>query len=516
MSFLPLTQVQFRLAGWWPRNLTIAAIYIGVVMALTVMLYSGVPRAEHSGLDAGFLALVSAAQAVFVLLIAPSALRKAVQRDFQSGMIESHRLTPMSGLSLTLGYLTGPTAQAAVLFVAGLLIGSYFAGSYGQSQANTAWISLGLWHYAQLCLLFVALLVCSLTLLVAAATSGKTNILGFLIVLGIFGGWGAVYVAPGLALLMGVMSAGVLMDFFGQSGPVDGPGVTAWAVVLQVAVSVILLAATRTRLRYPERPLFSLPLGLLLMGVVGITLIVGYRHFATLDWLVDQVQANVVQWLGSTTAFLLVALFPIATAATLRYRADRTRVLGGQSPGVLHRLDALPLALLLMSAVVMFAMMPRGSLDAVGIQLPGQPAATAASPGSMPHVAALVLALMTSLWIDYVMICGMLLLRGKGVFTAAALSWGVLKALPLVLAGASQLLADVADADPGPVPEFFVTFSPIGTLAMARTDGPLWPGLIGQLGLAVGLTIIMFAVRRGLPRRFERYVRPTTDQLPST
>jgi hypothetical protein len=222
MSFRALTSANFQLSGGWRQNVVIVGLYAVMTAALATLAYRTAKPADYGDVSAVCLSLITAIQGVVVLLIAPGAVRKAVLRDFQTGMIESHRLTPLSGLSLVLGYLTGPTAQAFLVYATGLLLGGMFAGAYGQSL-GFAGVALSAWYGGQLCLLMLGLLVTALSLLAALASAGKANLMVLLLLFGVFGGWFVLPFVPGLALLAGVMSGGWLIGLFVRGGPMSQP-----------------------------------------------------------------------------------------------------------------------------------------------------------------------------------------------------------------------------------------------------------------------------------------------------
>ena len=116
----------------------------------------------------------------------PAAVRKAVLRDFQSGMIESHRLSPMSGPKIVIGYMTGAPVQSGCLLLASLLLGTAFAAHVARDLSA---VVLTGWYVMQGCLLCLAFMVAALSLLVALGTAGKVDVLTVGVLLVIFGGW---------------------------------------------------------------------------------------------------------------------------------------------------------------------------------------------------------------------------------------------------------------------------------------------------------------------------------------
>ncbi len=481
MSFRALTRAHFQLSGGWRQNLVILGAYFILVAVIAAFLYRTSKPAEHAMISAACLSFLSVIQGLLVLFVAPAAIRKAVLRDYQTGMIESHRLTPLSGLDLVLGYLTGPAAQSVLLYGAGLLAGGYFAVDYGAALGFIN-VVMGGWYFSQFCLLPLGLLVISLVLLTALTTAGKVDLTLVLVVVGLAGGWILVPLVPGLALLFDVMSAGWIIRLLARAGPPAGdPAVLGWAMLLQTALSLILLTAACRKVRAPDRPVFGTYLGLLLLTVTGVTLVIGMELFPGFRWLFHMHETPVWQWLASTVVFVLIAMFPLTAAAMERAHNDRQ---GQTAASSRLGVDLLPLLLTLMAALVMYCMLP-STLDA---QLSAE-RLRAAGPA--------LLGVALSLWTDYLVVYwarG----RGKSVFFVLIVDWAILKALPLAIA-AAVLTASEMTYQPETPGWWIAGFSPIGTLlAITRHESP-WPGLVFQLLVAAATTAVVWARGGGRP-----------------
>jgi len=169
MSLNPLFWLHLRIGGSARTNVIIAIAFTAVVIVFaSISLYVAGMEAGPRGaaqayarVNAVWLVIMTVAQGVFLLLLAPSAIRRAVQRDFDSGMIESHRLSPMSNLKIVLGYVTGAPIQALMLYALSLVFGSYFATRYalstGLGGAIGLRVTLSAWCFAQGGMLVLAL-----------------------------------------------------------------------------------------------------------------------------------------------------------------------------------------------------------------------------------------------------------------------------------------------------------------------------------------------------------------------
>ncbi len=451
MSFVALTKAHFRLSGGWRQNLLIIGTYVALVVALASAAYCATNPDEYRVVHGTFLILVSVVQGGLVLLVAPSAIRRAVFRDFQSGMIESHRLTPLSGLSLVTGYLTGPTAQAFLLYAVGLPIGGYFAGAYGQSLGIGA-VSVVDWYLSQLCLLTLAIMELALVLLVSLATAGRANLMALLVFFGVFVGWGLVRLVPGLALLAGLWSAGrLLMNLLWvpYAGARPGnPAAMGWAMLLQLAIATTLLVAACRKVRAPDRPAFTVRLGLVLLMLAGLTLAAGLYFADSFQQRPTPVEPY-WEWVASATVFVLVGLLPLSAAAAERQRQDRRLAWSFSTPPRLCRFDALPLLLTVLSGALMFAMVPRR------LELPS---------AQLSRVGWPVLAVGLSFWTDYCVIY-LARSRGRSTFLALVLSWLVLKALPLAIEMGMILIAVLTDSSRVSA-GWMAGLSPVGTMVL--------------------------------------------------
>ena len=279
MSLNPFYWLHLRISGSARTNVVIVSVFAAVIIAFYSISFSIVDRNDAPSLNGTWLMIMTLAQAAFLLLLGPAAVRRAVQRDFDNGMIESHRLTPMSNLKVVLGYLSGAPVQAEMLYAVSLLFGIYFASRYALSPGLGGVVGLQATLlgvcFAQGCLLMLSLMICSMILLSALATRGKANVIGIMVVVCLFGGWMAIAFVPGLSLLLGIMSGTVLFTVItkGQTG--GDPSVIAAAALLQLLFSLIALRAACGQLRGLDKPLFSIRLGLLLLLVWGFTLVGG-------------------------------------------------------------------------------------------------------------------------------------------------------------------------------------------------------------------------------------------------
>lgn len=492
MSANPLFGLHVRLSGGWRVCYLFVVLYLGLIVGFSTLTYRLNPD-DAAQVSSAWLGIVSASQGFFLLLAGPAAIRKAVLRDFQTGMIESHRLSPMSGYKVVLGYLSGPVVVLAALYAASLLAGGYFVTRV--ALGLTVGQAVGAWWAGQICLLTLALFFCTLVLLGAVASSGKANLVGVIIVISAFGGWAILPLVPGIALIGGVMSGNVLWSFFGGGAPkVGAADVAAYAIIAQLVFAALFIIATARRVRAPERPLFSMPLAFVLAVVTGVVLIAGValraalntgplaRSFAeTSDW---------IQVFSGLLMFMIIASVMLTTAALDRFHLDRSALLGDAvSRGAGVARSATPLLLTLMTLAVAFGMLRC-------MEQGGQLALQLCDPLTLTSVVA---ALVMSFWVDFHWVY-MARANGRNPARALMLSWGILKLSPFVADGLlAWLSSGLGEVTYSMGRGYFGPISPFGTLLIALMgERSPWIGLGIQGVIAVVFTWLGHRTRRGL------------------
>lgn len=498
MSLNPIGGVQFLMAGGWRSAVAFALVYLAAAGFISGLLYSQTDPVFHGQLHQTLYALSGLLQVVLLLMLGPAAVRKAVQRDFQSGMIESHRLTPLGGPRLVLGYLSGAPAQIFTLTIAGLVIGAAYAVAYGR-VVSLPGLMLGLWLYANLCLAFLAAMILSLTLLGALATSGKGQFIGVMVGLAVLGGGFVVFAVPGLALVLGVMSIGLFVKASGVFGlfvPAiatrDDAAVTGWAALFQILFTVLFISAAARKIRAPERALFSLPQGLTFLTLVWAALIIGHQYLGTLQIFGpgnplqdDSAFPN----LASLVAFQIAAIVPMSAAADERLRHDRAAGLAlAHRRAPLHFVDTTPFVVALVG-LSLVSLMPNFEMWAA-----------LDKRGGMIH-ASIFGALLLNSVMDYAWFYLALARRWRVLF-AWAIPAVLFKALPFVAEGTLQVAAQGSNTPPIVAPWLAAAFSPFGLPTAAIRGAPLAPGVVFQTLVALGsvfVALLASASRRSGP-----------------
>jgi hypothetical protein len=247
-------------------------------------------------------------------------------RDYDTRMLESHRLTPMSNIAVVLGYMFGPTLQILSLFALVLMFGAALAFASGQP--------VGPWVLGNLILLNGSFTLWGVVVLAGLRMGKPISPAGFLIGLGVFGNVG-ILMLPAAGVLLSAYSTflglGVVWGMVNPTVPV---------VVAMVALHMLLtwfwLLAAADKYRRPDLPALNGPRGLLLLcvwltvGTLGIVLAdigmsgagIGFPGGGDLD-------AKDVMWSVTMGLALVVALIPISGAVECRMLARRGASLRG-------------------------------------------------------------------------------------------------------------------------------------------------------------------------------------------
>lgn len=517
----PLVWLHFQFSGAWRRNLTLVGLYLLVGLVGSSVFYRLAGPANSGEVSSGWLGFVTIFQSVFALLLAPSSIHRAIRNDFQNGMIESHRLTPMSGFGVVSGYLLGPPIQAAALFFAGILLGTYFAADLARSL--TPAVVFG-WYALQVCILCLGFMLASLVLLVSLTTSGKINLVGFVILAGMFG-WMIIRFIPGLGLAGGVFTAGVLIEQIfsatlgggGAPAPTGDPAVIAVSMLCQVVLAAILIAAACRKVRGIDQAMFGIRLGLLLVITWAAILVLGIVYTPVNQFFFESPDGlAIAQLVSSGASLMLVALFPLTGAAVATFQADRITAFAA-APRRSSRLAPLmmPWVLALLSGLTVLLMarfMQPYLLDATfaGFQRYALLDLLDDNINRLVIVAVFLLSFATDYCVVYAalafgrrplywLIAAIVAFKGLPIF-AAGIWLGVQEELTQMDAGSLQF------SD-----QWIAGFSPIGTLCLVMLPGgKVLPGLIGQLVL-LGLMVKVAALSRQRLLRRPAAARPVPE-----
>ncbi|MFQ5592350.1 MAG: hypothetical protein ACE5HE_14405, partial [Phycisphaerae bacterium] len=162
-----IIRVQYHLLGGRRRLLAIACICLAALVAGTMALRQLLWHAKPAVLAGWILNGLAAVQIVVVALGGCHAVYRAMLRDHDAKMLESHRLTPMSNLTVVIGYLFGSTIQILVVLAVIALFGCALTFLGGYPVAD--------WVYGNALLLNSAVTLWSIVLLAGLHASKPIN-----------------------------------------------------------------------------------------------------------------------------------------------------------------------------------------------------------------------------------------------------------------------------------------------------------------------------------------------------
>ncbi|NOT01930.1 MAG: hypothetical protein HOP29_15050 [Phycisphaerales bacterium] len=272
--------------------------------------------------------MLAGAQLVLVILWACNSIFRAMVRDVDSTMLESHRLSPMSASAVVLGYMVGPFLPVLVFFAINVVAGLFLLRSVGISPVD--------WLAGNGFLLALAPMTWIVTVLLGIGRKKPFNPLLALFLIGSFGA--PLFVVPGLGIFSGAF-AGVVAGSYLFGAPIIEPAPEIALIGVALIMTGIWFRAAMRKFHRPDLPAFGVwrAFGLLLIWLAFAAaplLFVAYADQATLDAMGSVVgelfeHGFIVNSLAATMdASIVMALFPIGAVAFARVRAVDGRTHG--------------------------------------------------------------------------------------------------------------------------------------------------------------------------------------------
>lgn len=477
MKLNPLVWLHLRLTSSPHMTFLVPIGVAAVVLIASSSTISAANVRDRMQMTSNWLAIVTIAQGLILFMLAPASIHKAVLRDAQTGMLESHRISPLPSRTIAFGYLIGPAVQSLLLFAALLPFSLYFLARI--SIGGLSGTVLLAWWVSLASVLALALMNAAIVLLSAISSGGRGNILAVSLLGSAMGGFLVVRLAPGVALIAGVMSGNVLYsNLLGRASSAD-PTTISVSMLLQFLLAVLCFIAASRKIRTPNEVAFTLPLGFCVLVVIGAALLLGIQLGKTFAWIAGGPGDQGEQVVGSAFIFYLFGLIPIIAAARTRTAEfHQAAVTGARAPRPLTRLDAIaPLVGLLAFGVAV------GCARIRWVDMFFVPYAFAWGPNLL-----IALAFLIGAWIDYQIGLGVALRNwrvGRGLLYSLILSKGVPPLIDVVRWMFSDEIRQHLPPD-----LFYAAGSPIGTICIAHRDFKVAAiGLGVQIGLAVLATV---------------------------
>jgi hypothetical protein len=492
----PLGWVQLRLIGG-PRGVFfLATMYTAAIVLFLTLFYrltnEEVPTTQFAGVAMMVLIFL---EVTILLLGGTTIISKAVQRDFTSDMITSHRMSAMSGRSAILGYLTGSVAQVLALTLANWMICTVLSVIASPNDPNAKYLPTILFAIFAC----TAWLVFNFAVLVALCLRGSQFTAGLVVVLIMMTNTKATTFIPGLAILLASTTYSTMTNAAVSSAA------DPWLIVSlfsQLALGLIFFLAASRRMHRDDYAAFSPALGYVLLAFCALLAAVGMGHWSPPASAIKVPGSNDerFQIVASLIVLCLVAFVPVSNAARNHVDWVRRR---SKDPAYLARAPqsfiSAAIVTTLLVAVVLCAVAGKTFFEfledmqetANGRYSPGQ------RGGAV--LLAFLIALFIAGWVYKIQ------RRASAAVPASGISIGPL--LPVIgyltvywivpVAGDLALEATVRAIDE-PGRSLLFTCSPVGTwiVACGNIDAPLWSGLGVQAGLFVLLMAIASRMRR--------------------
>jgi hypothetical protein len=326
-----MTWAHIRLRGGW-RNILV--VNIAYALIATGVIYLIVRFVEASGspiavpLEASSKILL-AIQCLLLFVLAPMRVSASVRADFKSGIIESHRLMPLSPHGGTVGYILGSTTQTLNLYLVTLLVGAVTWHAAGGTQDY--------WFFANAVLLSTAIMLWGFSAALACIFSGGGFGAYFVLIAAIGFTRATVLIAlPGLYMLFSpVIGYSVFM-------PVSHFSITFQAMLLaipaQLALAAIFMHAVARKYGRADARAFPIYSALGILAIWTCVSIYGLQYamqpaFSGLRNRGDLVADAMAQITSTLVASWILCIFVMASlvGSILEYNTKIRR--GSSKPG---------------------------------------------------------------------------------------------------------------------------------------------------------------------------------------
>ena len=483
---LPIWQLQYHLVGGHRRMIItlVCAVSVLAIGILGTYRLVGQPFAVIGGYILWFHTGI---QAFIMILSGCNAVYRAMLRDHQSKMIESHRLTPMSNMTIVTGYLIGPNLQTLLLFCVFTVSGAIVSRASG--------LPVDAWVYGNLMLLIGAVMVWSASVFLGMRQEKPINPAPIVVGLSVLSF--PIGMVPALGLFTGFYAC-YLSLWLMAAAPKIPTQATIMIIGVCLAYTLFWISTAAVKYRRPDLPALTGARGLFLLGMsllFGTGGIIAFERIATSSpSLQEFYKSSLVrtQWLVTMNGALLLA-------AIVTSGAVRCRVLGSRGTALRGRSDRMsPLTIAILSAVLVCAIMAGVGSSIWWTLLP-----RIESDRSLDNVAhyaliwawTLTACLLATLTLRTVLETAFRSLSSPKVLVIVFLivTWGV---PPLIDSIHMTYLREVRGigVDYG----WLTAACPPGMLAAiwGPLDIRLWPGLVTQIGVLLILILVARRARR--------------------
>lgn len=327
----PIGWVHAQLAGGWRKAGMLGAVYFCGAVGLLMLFHraSGAGRTRGSLFEFTQVALtiLSVLQGVVAVIVTSSSIGKAVQRDFASGMIDSHRLTPVPGWAAVLGYLTGPAINLIPITLANVLLTTGLAAIGGHD--------LFVWPMGMLLSLCVGFTMGSINLLLNLCSRKGSGIMGLLVVLSTFGMYPLLMLFPAIGFVIGFFFVARMISMSTGRFTFD-PGIV-YALGCQFIIALICCHGASRKYLRADVQAFPWPMGLFILTFAALQARLGlvlFGDYANQTPMFRHDQPDLTfQWVGSLAALAIFSFLPITAVFKSHVRWQRHRTFDPDNAG---------------------------------------------------------------------------------------------------------------------------------------------------------------------------------------
>ena len=286
-----------------------------LIASLAYLTFSLADEAQYGNICGIWLIVITGGQGLLILAVAPGTLRKAIERDFVTGMIDSHRIMPRSNYALALSYITTPPVQLFALFALLFPAGVAFAYAIDDFFQLGTTVLMG-WLFVQLNLISTCIMLCALVTSMTLAGEGKSNILG-LIMFGLIGSFFLMFLIPGLSMISGFLNMSLISSLLTSRTIKLDPTQAFTALASQLGFTIIFFLAAARRVRVSIWPMYSVGLGLMLVLLLATVMAISFNGagLGGMSGPFDDVRQMLqFQLVSSIGLFAMAALIPLSSA----------------------------------------------------------------------------------------------------------------------------------------------------------------------------------------------------------
>ncbi|UCF34906.1 MAG: hypothetical protein JSV78_06280 [Phycisphaerales bacterium] len=315
---MAMWRLQYHLLGGQGRILTVVGVYVALLVLAGFGMYPLQIRPSLARFAGTGVYVLMGLQTLLLMLGGPNAVYRATFRDYHTKMMESHRLTPQSNLSIVFGYWLGATMQILLLVLVNVVLGVVLSLLAGRPVAD--------WLLGNLLMTTGGVLLWGIVVYAGMPPEKPINLAPLLFVIACLSVAG-IGMVPGIGVLLGAYPFLMGGTVISGSKSADALSVAGMTLIMFI-LAAFWLETAAARYRRPDLPAFNALRGLvflalwLLLGTAGI---VGFEalqdRLILPGYIPDDPQTS--QWILTMAVALVLALIPVHGAARCRMLSSR-------------------------------------------------------------------------------------------------------------------------------------------------------------------------------------------------